>query len=268
MSFFSLIHIHPDVMTQKATRDEWHRLNAMGAAYRDHCLIWKLFSDGPWETRLADLEGQGSRELDFVFRRRDEAPRDPNTGTRARLSWYLVSQQRPKPVPGLLFLQGEPKAYDPLLQPGEAIRFQLRANPSVARKRPGLSPTTGKPMRSAHDDVLMQTKFLAKGPDRKQNMRTREDLRMQADQMNAAATAWLAARAERWGLRIDPEQLFADGYTQHRLRRNGEDICFSSLDYAGMAEVTDTSRLRAALLNGVGRKRAFGCGLLLVRRLG
>jgi CRISPR system Cascade subunit CasE len=38
------------------------------------------------------------------------------------------------------------------------------------------------------------------------------------------------------------------------------------LDFEGVLEVTDPVRFLAALANGFGRARAFGCGLMLIRR--
>ena len=167
----------------------------------------------------------------------------------------------------MLLLPDPPKFYEPALLTGETVRFQLRANPSVARKRPGENPVTGKPLRSAVDDVLMQAKLAARSERPGDRKSSREQLRVQSGHMAAAAAAWLTQRAPRWGLQVEPDHLFADAYTQHRLRSKGRNICFSSLDYAGVATVTDPTLLRKALLEGVGRKRAFGCGLLLVRRL-
>jgi CRISPR system Cascade subunit CasE len=42
---------------------------------------------------------------------------------------------------------------------------------------------------------------------------------------------------------------------------------FSSVDFTGNLEVTDVEKFTKALLGGIGRAKAFGCGLLLVRRI-
>ena len=44
-------------------------------------------------------------------------------------------------------------------------------------------------------------------------------------------------------------------------------IEFSEIDFAGALTVADPEKLRAALFTGIGRARAYGCGLMLVQRL-
>lgn len=93
--------------------------------------------------------------------------------------------------------------------------------------------------------------------------------------VDQAARAWLLDRLPRWGLTIcergdywsdDPgPALRWDAYYQHRLPRGGGMLQFSSIDYEGEVQVFDPNLLRQALVQGVGRAKAFGCGLLLVR---
>jgi CRISPR system Cascade subunit CasE len=130
---------------------------------------------------------------------------------------------------------------------GDWLRFDLRANPAVTRKTEGGG--------SRRHDVLMDAKRQA----------GKSDTRNEA--MNAAALQWLVARAPEWGLALREESVLTAGYTQHRLRHGGRQIAFSSLDYHGLAQVTDSERLVRALTLGVGHARGFGCGLLLARRV-
>lgn len=61
--------------------------------------------------------------------------------------------------------------------------------------------------------------------------------------------------------------LRVDGYRQHRIERRGQaPISLSTVDLSGTLSVTDAERFNRALLAGVGRAKAFGCGRLLVRR--
>lgn len=273
MSYFSLVHVQPFAAFTREQRLDWRRLGERGEAYRDHCLIWKLFSQAkePGTEEVAvSMNSAG-----ILFRRLAIGGEDPYTGEAAPLSYYVVSNSAPRPVPGLLLLPREPKNYDPLLRAGDAVRFELRANPTVSRHKPGASSADGARTRAAYavHDVLMEAKAsyvrtLSNGTSR----RTRSELEEQSEAMQKAATNWLVQRCAQWGLSIEPsqqEQLFVEGYTQHRLKRGSKasDICFSSVDFTGVAQVTDPELLRTALLEGVGRKRGFGCGLLLVRRL-
>jgi CRISPR system Cascade subunit CasE len=199
-------------------------LSCHGDAYLDHALIWRLFP------------GDGV-ERDFLFRRQKEES--------GPMSYYVVSRRIPQPVAGMLAVQS--KTYQPQLVAGDWLRFDLRANPVVARKTEGGG--------SRRHDVLMDAKRQA----------GKSDTRNEA--MNAAALQWLIARAPEWGLALREESVLTSGYTQHRLRHGGRQIAFSSLDYHGLAQVTDSERLVRALTLGVGHARGFGCGLLLARRV-
>ena len=57
-----------------------------------------------------------------------------------------------------------------------------------------------------------------------------------------------------------------DGYRQMALPGKGRNASFSTLDYSGLATVTDSDLLRRALTAGVGHTRSYGCGLLMVKR--
>ena len=88
----------------------------------------------------------------------------------------------------------------------------------------------------------------------------------------------LEQRAEQAGFRLLTRELHdrehsvrveksvrIDGYTQHQGAH--KNIRFSTVDFVGELEVTDALVFRKTLLNGIGHSKAFGCGLLLVRRL-
>jgi CRISPR system Cascade subunit CasE len=173
---------------------------------------------------------------DFVFRRLED-----------ERSFYVVSARPPQPDAGLFQIQSKP--YSPELERGERIRFDLRANPTVSlRKEDG---------RSRRHDVLMHAKRNA----------AIEQAGQLAQALDDAGRGWLLKRAEQWGLSIRDDSLLQNGYRQHRLRRKGSNIEYSSLDYQGIAEVVDPIRLSTALLEGVGHSKGFGCGLLLVKRI-
>ncbi len=213
--------------SQPQGRELLRSLSTQGDAYFDHALIWRLFP------------GEGEAR-DFLFRREREGD--------GPLSYYAVSQRAPQAVSGMLTVQSKP--YAPKLSVGERVRFDLRANPVVTRKT-----KSGTPQRH---DVLMDAK--------RQSKANKLDKSGCRDAMEAAALEWLTKRAPAWGLSIQTESVLTSGYAQHRLRSKGRNIEFSSLDYCGMAQVTDPERLSFALVEGVGHARGFGCGLLLVKK--
>ena len=75
----------------------------------------------------------------------------------------------------------------------------------------------------------------------------------------------LKSRAERLGFEIDEESLAVDAYQQHS-ENNGR-LRFSTVDFNGELTVVDPAAFDVVLREGIGHAKAFGCGLLLVRRL-
>jgi CRISPR system Cascade subunit CasE len=59
-----------------------------------------------------------------------------------------------------------------------------------------------------------------------------------------------------------------DGYARRRVPREGEAaVRFSTLDLDGVLEVTEPEAFVAAVRRGFGKAKAFGCGLMLLRRV-
>ncbi|MDB5969448.1 MAG: cas6e [Hydrocarboniphaga sp.] len=191
--------------------------------YIEHQRLWTL-----WGTRP-------DAQRDFLFRRVEG-------GTP---TYYLLSESPPvMETPGW---QIETKLFQPQLEEGDELAFDLRANPVVTRR------TEGGARR--HDVVCDALRTQAGEPiDRALIER-------------AAGLAWLAKQGSRCGFRFDEGEVRTGAYRQERVRKDGGgDIRYSTLDFSGRLTVTDPEPFRAALRNGLGKAKAFGCGLLLVRR--
>jgi CRISPR system Cascade subunit CasE len=84
---------------------------------------------------------------------------------------------------------------------------------------------------------------------------------------------WLLDRAERLGFRI-PDWASREGESSfavisrdlRRFKRDGSTVTVSTATYEGHLEVTDPAALRQALTHGIGRAKAYGCGLLTLAR--
>ncbi|MBU1566269.1 MAG: type I-E CRISPR-associated protein Cas6/Cse3/CasE [Proteobacteria bacterium] len=81
---------------------------------------------------------------------------------------------------------------------------------------------------------------------------------------------WLIDKSKSYGfvlVRDNRLKFQAEAYQWHALPKKGKDAGFSSVDFEGEIEVTDTELFSKALFNGIGPAKGFGCGLMLVRRV-
>lgn len=208
------------------TRSIGALLAETGSADGGHRLLWSLFSS----------TSEGARERDFIYRRID----DRN---------YLIVSSRPPADAHALWNLG-PKPYEPEPQAGEGYHFILRANPAMAISREGRKP-------SLRVDAVMHAKRAARA-EQKPWGREEEEV---------AALAWLFARQVAIGVTLDQQRCRITAYEQHRIpRKQGEPARFSTVDYEGRLNVEDPARFKRALFGGIGKARAFGCGLMLIRR--
>jgi len=56
-------------------------------------------------------------------------------------------------------------------------------------------------------------------------------------------------------------------YQVHHLARGTAPMRIGVLDYEGILEITDPAAFTTAIARGFGRAKAFGCGLMLIRRV-
>lgn len=211
--------------------------------YGAHQALWKLLSRSPEQKR------------DFLFR-----SEEGNAG----VSFLVLSQQPPSDANGMWRV--ESRTFAPALRSGQHLGFRLRASAVVSRKG------------SRHDVVMDRKSALKKaGSERPEH----------AGLVQEAGIAWLQAQASKSGFRLAESAIAeigedglmedegprpavrVDGYRQHRIRsgpRRSEPIRFSTLDYEGTLEVIDPEVFLDRVRLGFGPQKAFGCGLMLLRR--
>ncbi|MCP3670537.1 MAG: type I-E CRISPR-associated protein Cas6/Cse3/CasE [Gammaproteobacteria bacterium] len=200
-------------------------------SYREHQMLWQLFGDNPDAKR------------DFLFRR------DDHNGWPL---FYLLSKRMPEDRNHIW--QIDHKEYQPKLYKEQKLAFSLRANPVITRK-----DQSGK---SKRHDLVMDLK--KKSDWKKTSKNDRATIHALARQ---AGETWLTPRLERNGAEL--QTLNVDGYIQHLNRKKSQKkaIRYSTLDLKGTLSVTDPEIFTKALFQGIGPAKAFGCGLLLIRRL-
>ena len=204
-----------------------------------HRLIWTLFPDR-----------NGNR--DFLWRVDD----------RGR---FLILSAR-KPQFSRLFRPLETKPFAPALVAGDRLSFMLRVNATRDRRSgPGESVAPGTrrmPTKDRRVDIVMHA-MSEQGADASAGPDGRASRRLEI--AREAAGVWLAAQGERRGFAV--ENLEVEDYLVRRLkRRRGNEARFGILDLVGRLSVIDPASFTRALLTGFGRARAYGCGLMLVRR--
>jgi CRISPR system Cascade subunit CasE len=78
---------------------------------------------------------------------------------------------------------------------------------------------------------------------------------------------WLLSRTEALGIDVyfksdgAPTVLVRDRRTI-RFGRNGSTVTLVTATYEGIVHIADAERLRQALVNGIGRAKGYGCGML------
>lgn len=76
---------------------------------------------------------------------------------------------------------------------------------------------------------------------------------------------WLLSRAPGWGINVGPDgsaDVVVHDRRTERFNRAGNTVTIAKATFDGRLTVTDVDLLRAALVDGVGPAKAYGCGLL------
>ncbi len=217
--------------------------------YSEHQWIWKFFPSEKDATR------------DFIFRRHQNEK---------MLRFYVVSRRPPTSFSQAWEVQT--RSYEPNLQEGQRLSFELLANPVISKK-----DETGKSRR--HDVVMQAKRQLLKengfGADAKwSNWVDEKKKPFLYDLVQERCTSWLIAVAARNGFKIAAADegnsklnLQIDAYEKKQTNRREESINFSTANFAGELIVTQPELFSSALYNGIGHAKVFGCGLLLVKKV-
>lgn len=202
--------------------------------------FWRAFSGDGYAMHQAvwDLFSRGPDDRRSFLYRIDQEGR--------KTLIYAVSKEKPQAdgEAGRLW-KVETKPYEVSLREGDRLVFQLRANATVTRN-------------DKRHDVVM---------DLKHRLGAERRARSEAEIVQQAGQEWIEARAAAHGFRVIGA--ISEAYRVHNLRKGaqrGARMRFATVDLHGLLEVTEPSLFMPMLFSGLGRARAFGCGLMLVRR--
>lgn len=287
MMYLSRIRLRPEIgQTQLA-------LVLQDRKYGLHRLFWDLFSDGK-----ADQQRRT-----FLFREELAVEQLSRPSKRkADPVYYVLSQERP--VENALFTV-EPKEYNPKLSAGEKLSFKLRVNAVVTRngrrhdiimdaQNGWLNDQLQEINQSTDEDKGKRKQRLLEYAGDAQLALWRSQIEMglfsQKLEQPLGRTALLewaikttaAERVHAWWERQGKENhgfeiarhsrtdiplLEYSAYLNHQIPEKGKKAGFSSLDLSGEVVVTDVEQFTRLLMEGIGPAKAFGCGLMLVRRI-
>jgi CRISPR system Cascade subunit CasE len=156
---------------------------------------------------------------------------------------FVFLSERAPADPHALF-DMESKPFRPALAVGDQLGFTLRVNATVDRGE-------------GRHDVVMDALYALPPAQR-------AAARPAASQL--AAETWMTRQGELYGFSL--EALTVDGYDRVQVPRQGKaPMVHGVLDLTGVLTVTDPEKFGKRLREGFGRAKAYGYGLMLVRRL-
>ncbi len=160
-----------------------------------------------------------------------------------RRCYFVLSKRPPKTSP--FFEPPQIRPFDPDLRSGDKLLFRLRVNATRMRKDVG------------RVDIVMDA-LHGVAPEHRAAQRI--------DVAQKVATTWMATKSVQAGFTC--RDVLVEDYsvlTLPRIGRTGRPH-FGILDLSGTLEVTDPTVFLLRLGDGFGRAKAFGCGLMLIRR--
>jgi CRISPR system Cascade subunit CasE len=149
--------------------------------------------------------------------------------SRSAPDFAYLAEQLGKPGRG-----GKSLEYDRLLNNlnrGQIWHFRLCANPVVSERKPELK----RVQLRAHTATQYHKK-------------------------------WLIERSEKNGFLLDEDSFGVTECDCKKFSRRGATVTIGTAVYEGLLTITDTSLLTAALQNGIGRAKAYGCGMLTLAK--
>jgi CRISPR system Cascade subunit CasE len=161
---------------------------------------------------------------------------------------YLVQSTEP-PRNNALF-SVETKQVGLQYNVGDELLFSITANPTQHR-----TVQTGHKYSDAISDALAA-------------LTIEERRKQRADTIQAVGVEWFSSRGERGGFSVEPHRVEVEDYGRTYIQRDGaKDIPVTRLSLRGVLTVTDPDAFATTLQVGLGRSRAFGYGMLKVRRI-
>lgn len=200
----------------------------------EHSFIWGLFPHDKDAVR------------DFLYRRFDAD---------GFQQFFVLSKRKPLASQAQWVVESKP--YEPKIEVGSRLHFNLRANPVVTKMPEG---TTSK--KRKREDVFMDG--LAKN-----RAIPESDRASRAEVLNESATRWLVGRSEQSGFSVSCDSVLVEGYQRFEIakRKDNNKIQIGVVDFSGILTVTNAGLFYKTLNQGLGKSKAFGCGLMMIKKV-
>lgn len=78
---------------------------------------------------------------------------------------------------------------------------------------------------------------------------------------------WLLDRAAKYGFSLQEGSFCVTQRDIRKFQRNRKQVTLSIVTFEGVLEVEDVTLFQRALTNGIGRAKAYGCGLLTIKKV-
>ena len=202
--------------------------------YNLHKSLWSLFPNS-----------EKDQKRDFIYYVIDKE-RIP--------AFYVVSKRVPEDPEEIWDISTKP--YSPKLKAGMKFGFSIRANPRVTKR----NASSGVKNSPKHD-IFMDAK---KNYKQNNNGATPKGTDWQ-NLIQETGLEWLVRQGKRLGFSLQAG--FVNSYQRETFKSKGRNIQFGYADFEGILSVQNPEDLQSALFEGVGSSKAFGCGLLLIRRV-
>lgn len=155
----------------------------------------------------------------------------------------------------------------------DQLRFLLRANPVVSRRYAGEKDKKNDKKNDKYD----KRRRIAVGSDREHLAQILGKAKRDLPSREQMLIDWLAKKGETGGFAIErgqQDRILCDVgpnmdivLRKPQQKENDDRVTLTTIDFSGVLRVTDTEAFAKTLQHGLGRGRAYGCGLLSISRL-
>lgn len=228
--------VAPLMNTLLNAEEEGRRLNTA------HRMLWSLMPETM--QHASSISAKDEQKAAFLWR---SAPDHQGAS-----SWYVLG---PRPREDSAFFDVETKPWSLSLAAGNKLAFDITVNATVNRM---VDSTKGRAGRQ-RVDVVMDAIHAA---ERSVSSRAPRAL-LRSTLAGEALKTWWEAQGERNGFTTAALNVINYATVQLEGRRTAR---FGISHITGVLEVNDPDAFTRRVAQGFGRAKAFGCGLLLLRR--